>query len=677
MVTVAVDGDADSYSHYPDISNDGRFVVFQSDSTDLIPDDTNKQTDVFVRDLEGGTTLRASESASGSEGNFNSAAPSISPSGRFVAFSTRTTDLIPNDINGTWDVLVKDMQTGGIRNASVAADGTQSDGISASPSAAALDNGLAAFESDAANLVPGDTNGARDVFVHDFGTGNAVRASTAADGTQGNAASTQASISEDGRAVAFLSSATNLVPGDTNGYADVFVKNLDTGAIRLVSVSSEGVAANFASGGPRLSQDGSTVLFSTAASNLVPTDANGRIQSGTIDAFVHDLASGVTERVSVNSDGVEGTGISSGQGISPDGRYVTMVSEATNLVFPDGNFRPDLFLHDRLTGITERISVNADGSEARNGLFGTSAGVPNADGSVVAFASDNPNMVPGDTATGFDSDIFVRRRGPALGISEVRASREGNEVVIQGTATASGLLAASALDAAGDGNEALGADLSGVSIVVRPEREDLLIDIDVTGLPGFRPPNLSPTQIGPGLQGSAGIPGLVYAVPLRIGGVSYQVRATRSDVATGTFSAPVFTLVLCDVACLESARLSGGFGTTGDRIRVAVPFSALGISGAATLTQVSALVGLGDGISGALRVLDDMQVPDVAIAPLYVQVGIASADATEEEVTFEPVSALGGGAFSARLAAPGITSARAWARACLDNACGSTWVAAP
>lgn len=677
IVTVGVGGEADSYSHAPDISDDGRFVAFQSDSTNLIPGDTNKQTDVFVRDLNAAVTYRASESAAGEQANFNTAAASISPSGRFVTFSTRATNLIPGDLNGTWDVLVKDMQTNVVRNASVSADGTQADGISASPSGAALDGGIVAFESDATNLVPGDTNGVRDVFVHDFTTGTTVLASTAADGTQGDAASSQASISADGRLIAFLSSATKLVPGDANGYADVFVKDLETGAIRMVSVSSEGEPANFASGGPRLSGDGSAVLFSTAASNLVPADGNGAITFGITDTFVHDLATGVTERVSVSSDGEEGSDISGGSGISSDGRYVTMVSEATNFVPIDSNFRPDLFLHDRLTGITERVSVNWDGTEAGDGLFGTSAGVPSADGSVVAFASDNPNMVPGDTGTGFDSDIFVRRRGPALGISEATASRDGNEVVIEGTATASGLVVASSQDAAGDGNEALGADLSGISIVARPEREDLLIDIDVTGFPGFRPPNLSPTQLGPGLRGTAGVPGIVYAVPLRIGGVSYEVRATRSDVATGVFSAPVFTLVRCDVACLESARLAGGFGTTGDQIRVAVPFSALGISGAATLTQVHALVGIGDGISGALHVLDDMQLPDVAIAPLSVEVGIAGADRTEEEVSFEPVSSLAGGAFSGRLAAPGITPARVWARACLGASCGSDSTPAP
>jgi Tol biopolymer transport system component len=669
LVTVGLGGEADSYSHAPDISNDGRFVAFQSDSTNLIPGDTNKQTDVFVRNLATGVTTRASESGDGAQANFNSAAPSISPSGRFVAFSTRASDLLPDDLNGTWDIVVKDLQTGGVRNASVASDGTQADGLSASPAASALDHGIVAFESDATNLVPGDTNGLRDVFVHDLTTGQTRLVSTAADGTQGNAAATQASISADGRLVVFRSGATNLVPGDANAFDDIFVKNLETGAIRIASVSSDGLQANFASGGPKISQDGSTVLFSTAASNLVPADTNGRLQSGTPDVFVHDLATGLTERVSVTSDGVEGNGNSGGTAISPDGRYVTIMSEATNLVSPDGNFRPDLFLHDRVTGTTERISVNADGSEARNGLFGTSSGAASADGGVVAFASDNPGIVPGDTGTGFDSDIFVRRRGPALGISDLRVFREGDEVVIEGTATASGVVAAAVADPPDDGDEAFGADLSRVSVVVRPEREDLLIDIGVTRFPGATPPNLQPTQLGPGGQGHAGVPGVVYAVALRAGGASYEVRATRSDAATGTLGAPVFTLVRCETACLETARLAGGYGATGQEIRVAVPFSALGVSAGATLTQVRTVVGLGDGITGVLHPLDDLPLPDIVVASPSVDVGVGPADGPEGGVEFLPASTLSGGVFGGRL--PASSSSRAWARICLMGSCGS------
>jgi Tol biopolymer transport system component len=215
---------------------------------------------------------------------------------------------------------------------SVASDGTQGNSHSVSPSISA-DGRYVAFSSLASNLVPGDTNGKQDIFVHDRLTGQTTRVSVASDGTQGNGDSDFASISADGRYVAFSSLASNLVAGDTNGTWDVFVHDRLTGQTTRVSVASDGTQGNEDSIGVEISADGRYVAFTSLASNLVAGDTNG-----TWDVFVHDRLTGQTTRVSVASDGTEGNGHSLyGLSISADGRYVAFASVASNLVSGDAN----------------------------------------------------------------------------------------------------------------------------------------------------------------------------------------------------------------------------------------------------------------------------------------------------------------------------------------------------
>jgi Tol biopolymer transport system component len=234
-----------------------------------------------------------------------------------------------------------------------------------------------AFASGATNFVAGDTNGATDVFVHDRQTGTTTRVSVASDGTQGNGDSSVLNprISSDGRFVAFASLATNLVAGDTNAVADVFVHDRQTGATTRVSVASGGSQANGASGiffpSLSISSDGRFVGFDSDATNLVSGDTNAAT-----DVFVHDRQTGATTRVSRDSDGIQGNNIAAVPSLSPDGRFVGLDSDATNLVSGDSNGVSDIFVHDRQMGTTTRVSIAGDGAQANGNSFNASAAGP-------------------------------------------------------------------------------------------------------------------------------------------------------------------------------------------------------------------------------------------------------------------------------------------------------------
>src|SRR5256712_380330 len=207
----------------PAISADGRFVAFDSVASNLVAGDTNAAFDVFVRDRKTGKTRRVSVDSHGAQGNGDSFDPAISADGRFVAFDSVASNLVAGDTNAASDVFVRDRKTGKTRRVSVASHGTQGNGASFGPSISA-DGRFVAFTSAASNLVAGDSNEAYDVFVRVRKTAKPSPASLDSHGAQGNGESFNPAISADGRFVAFRSSASNLVAGDTNGAADVFVR---------------------------------------------------------------------------------------------------------------------------------------------------------------------------------------------------------------------------------------------------------------------------------------------------------------------------------------------------------------------------------------------------------------------------------------------------------------------
>ena len=347
LVSVSSSGiQGDSDSQGSSISPDGRYVAFTSRATNLVENDIHGISDVFVRDRQEGTTERVSVNDSGAQGNGDSGGPSISADGRYVAFGSSATNLVTGDTNGVSDTFVHDRDTRTTERVSVDSSETEGNNRSVTPSISA-DGRYVAFGSSATNLVTGDTNGRQDAFVRDLQTGTTERVSVNGSDTQGNGNSSTPSISADGRYVAFASDATNLVTGDTNGGRDIFVHDRDTGTTQRVNVkdcSSTETAPLTGLFSLSISPDGRYVSFTSESPDLVANDTND-----THDVFVRDLQTRTTQRVSVDSSGAEANDLSLGEDISADGRYVTFASNATNLVADDTNGAADIFVHERTT----------------------------------------------------------------------------------------------------------------------------------------------------------------------------------------------------------------------------------------------------------------------------------------------------------------------------------------
>ncbi|HMB22438.1 MAG TPA: hypothetical protein VKP08_06405, partial [Anaerolineales bacterium] len=391
---------ANGASFLPTISADGRYVAFSSDASNLVSGDTNGEGDVFVRDRQTNAITCISLDPGGVQGNSFSYLPAISANGRYVVFSSNASNLISGDTNNTGDIFVRDLETGTTTRVSLASDGTQGDNFSYNPSISA-DGRYAAFVSDATTLVSGDTNNTTDVFVHDLETHATTRISVASSGTQANNGSNWASISGDGRYVAFFSSANNLVSDDTNERTDIFVHDLQMHTTTRVSLNSSGEQGNGWSYFPSISADGRYVAFLSWSSNLVDDDTNG-----VGDIFVRDTQTDTTTRVSLSSDGVQGNDASEYSAISADGRYVVFDSHASNLTGDDTNSSKDIFIRDTQANTTKRVSQTSNGTQGNAASYSPAI---SANGDFVVFESDASNLVDNDT-NGV-KDAFVRE-GP-------------------------------------------------------------------------------------------------------------------------------------------------------------------------------------------------------------------------------------------------------------------------
>lgn len=387
------------------ISADGRYVVFESAATNLVPNDNNGHDDIFLRDRLLGTTVRINVGAGGVEANQTSANPTISRDGRYIAYESAATNLASTATNGSYHVFRYDTLAGTTVHVSRSTAGTQGN-ASSTDAAISNDGRFIAFKSLATNLVTGDTNARSDIFRRDVTSNITIRVSVRNAGGQGNQTETREqgpSISGDGRYVLFRSNATNLVTGDTNATHDLFVRDVTGATTRRVSVTNSGAQANSPSYMGKISNDGRYVVFSSLATNLVTGDTN--IAE---DIFVRDRTANTTTRVSVSSSGAQtptGELGSYKPSISDDGRYVAFTSYAGNLVAGDTNGTADTFMRDRTANTTTRVSV---GNEGQEGNDYQNQGVISGNGLFVGFTSSATNLVV-DGINGLDQ-AYVRAR---------------------------------------------------------------------------------------------------------------------------------------------------------------------------------------------------------------------------------------------------------------------------
>jgi Ca2+-binding RTX toxin-like protein len=406
------------------ISNDGRYAVFESCASNLVDGDTNGFQDVFFKDLQTGAVQRISTGTAGQEGDDNSYRANISQDGRYVLFQSAASNLVTGDTNGEVDVFIKDLQTGTLQRISTATDNAQSNGGVGDFSISA-DSKFVVFSSWASNLVADDTNVLTDVFIKDLQTGAIQRVSTSSTGGQGDGDSgwdNPPILSQDGRYVIFSSDATNLVAGDTNGMTDVFRKDLQAGTLEIVSASSTGVVGDAYSGSHysiSASADGRFIAFESEATNLVPGGANiDPWGSQMVDIYLKDMQTGAIRCVSTNVNGVRGNGWSEAPALSADGRYLVFKSQATNLMQYDINRNCDMYIKDLQTGEVQSLSVNSLSMQGSGAL-----GIPTItlDGRTIVFESDAA-LTMGDLNASADVYRISNPFTTDAGIDTVQAS---------------------------------------------------------------------------------------------------------------------------------------------------------------------------------------------------------------------------------------------------------------
>ena len=386
---ITIDGDAGGVKG--SISDDGVYVAFSSSSTNLVLGDTNDLGDIFLYNTDSETMTRISLSALGAQvTDESSREPVISGNGEAVAFSSSSDEIVANDMNGVEDIFVFDTNTENIERISVSSLGVEAND-SSGDAMISYDGRYVVFLSSASNLTAGDINGEEDVFVYDRDL-DSIENLTGASLEGGRL--TTGTITPDGRYVAFVAAADDLVGDDSNGFKDAFVYDRNTDTIERVSIASDGtegdagVDDNYL---PTLSSDGRYVAFTSTASNLVDDDMNG-----VADAFVYDRNTDTIERVSLATDGTESDGNAENVIMSSDGRFVFFVSGATNLLDGQINDFKNIFVRDMLINLTTRVTATEDGM-AGDGESYQSVPVAFAnEGRTIIFETNSTNFVGGD-----------------------------------------------------------------------------------------------------------------------------------------------------------------------------------------------------------------------------------------------------------------------------------------
>lgn len=448
--------EANGSSQAAALSADGRYVAFQSAAQNLVEGDDNSCPaypgciDVFVHDRLTRRTERVSVSSEGHQSNHASLYPAISGDGRYVAYLSFASNLVPNDTNGQWDAFVHDRVTRRTERVSVDSEERQgryardlpiqSGDPNMTPSSISLtyDGRYVAFASDFPNLVPNDNNACfdsgivdwwgatihpepparapaetvgyncRDVFVRDRTLGTTTRVSVASSGAEGQGDSASAYITSDGRYVAFSSDAENLDPRDGNGYRDAFVHDRHTRRTELVSLSTSGEQGNANSGGinesgdTSISSDGRYVAFLSTASNFAVGDSADQ------DVFLRDRATGRTTILpgTFAEEGSDRSTVASAEGLhaamSADGRFVASTFKVVVVRSGETKHVGHILVYDRLADRTTRVSVSSSGEEAND--FSVLPFI-SADGQVVGFHSKASNLVDNDRNA--EEDVFI------------------------------------------------------------------------------------------------------------------------------------------------------------------------------------------------------------------------------------------------------------------------------
>lgn len=659
----------------PVLTPDGRYLAFESIATNLVAGvDTRGRYQAYVLDRDTGGIDIVSISSDGEAANEHVSSVDISDDGRYVVWHTLATNLVPETNLDKWQVYLHDRVTGTTELISRAQDGTPANRLSLEPSISG-DGRYVAFRSHAGNLVAGTTINRSHIYLLDRETNEVKLVSRAHDGGEASGPpgssstnsgdSGEPSITPDGRHIVYSSHATNIVEEPGGPGLDVFVYDSQTGLNEQVSVTAKGEAQDKGAWEPSISADGRYVTFTSASFNMVPTAG-----WASFHVYIHDRETGDTERVSVSSDGVEGDGGGQEPTISGDGRYVAYMSYAFNLV-PEAeqNPRPDIYLWDRLTGSTELITTAADGGPANS-----DSGAPNLnhDGSVVAYESLSDNLIEVDAND--RRDVFIRQRGAPESISSIATSLTDGSVAVEGRATFSGTeisrAEAESLPTA-PATSMTDAEITGASVTYRVERESLLFETDLAALT----PEVTLFN-NFGRFYNARVPAMVYGWSFDTPEGSWEVRVQRAALTSAPETLPIdhsAKLFECAPVCALAASLYGGVGMAQIDVRAGLPLELVGLDPGEPVENLRAFVAPGEITVGHLAPVGGLPLPDATIPTPRVSLGIAPAGTSEGDIDYDTQADLNEGRFEGAIDVSGLAPGTydVWAEACLLDACGA------
>ena len=393
---------------------DGQRVIFESTASNLVTNDSNAQSDIFVKNIVTGAINRISTTSSNAQAlGGDSTQARVSTNGNYAVFTSLAANLVSADTNNHADIFLKNLLTNQITRVSTSTAGVEANGASKQADLS-LNATKVVFTSSATNLVTDDTNAFDDIFYKDVTTNVIQKLSVSSSGIQSNGDSWGARLSNDGTRVVFVSNANNLIVGDTNNLSDIFVKDIATQEVIRVNVTKLGQQANQSSDNAVFSKDGTKVLFTSEANNLVEGDTNN-----VRDVFVKDLITDELIRVTQNKAGEQANGVSYNAQFSPDGRQIVFSSLASNLVAGDVNGVVDVFVKDLDTGTVTLVSRNNAGEQG-NALSSGNVSF-SSDGTKIAFNSIANNLVGDDSNV--VQDVFVANLAyDNGGIDEVKTS---------------------------------------------------------------------------------------------------------------------------------------------------------------------------------------------------------------------------------------------------------------